>query len=293
MNVVYETGHALNIAMSEILAKGFKAKRRPACIRATRPDGSLEFIPVKPSKGDTAIVYGILRGTGEILRECERQGEDYIYCDHSYFKGHRALWSGSRPEGYFRLVKNDRYYRDSGDKPRDRWERLGVKVRPWRKTGRHIVVVPVSKFVAAYNGFHANEWLTNTLKELKANTDRPVMIKPKDSETPIEAVLENAWALVTLESNAAVDALVGGIPVFAGVSAAVSQVAGVDLAYIEHPRMPDREQLFANLSYQQWNVEEIVSGEAAESMGAGGSAKRQECRVRDLPEHAPTLQRVG
>lgn len=279
MNVVYHTGHAVNESMSVVLAKGFNAKKRPACVRVTHPDGTLEFVPVKPIPGTTSIAYGILRGTGEILRECERTGEDYIYCDHSYFKAHRCDLHTNKPNGYFRLVKNDRYARDLGECPSDRFERLGVKIKPWRKSGRHIVVVPVSRFVAAYNGFNASDWLGTTLARLKEVTDRPITIKPKDSDAPIEDVLENAWALVTMESNAAIDALVAGVPVFAGVSAAVAPIANMSLDQIESPPMGDREGLFSMLAYQQWTLEEIASGEARESMGDGRAAKLQECCV--------------
>lgn len=292
MNVVYHTGHAVNESMSAVLAKGFNAKKRPACVRVTHPDGTLEFIPVKPIPGTTSIAYGILRGTGEILRECERTGENYIYCDHSYFKQHRCDLSASRQNGYFRLVQNDRYARDIGSRPSDRWEALGVKVKPWRKTGKHIVVVPVSRFVAAYNGFNASDWLGSTLAKLKEVTDRPVMIKPKDSDAPIEEVLDGAWALVTMESNAAIDALVAGVPVFAGVSAAVAPIANMELDLIESPPMGDREGLFSMLAYQQWTIDEIVSGEARESMGDGSAraTKLQECsldgpNVRQSPAH--------
>lgn len=298
--VVYTTGHALNESMSTVLANGFKAKRRAACVRGVTDKGH-EFIPVHPEEGTCAIVYGILRGTGSILRDCEERGEDYIYCDHSYFRQTRQVLSQmpgrvTLSKGHFRLVPNDRYYRDLGDMPSDRWERLGIEIKPWRKDGKHVVVVPVSKWVAMYNGFDPQTWLRDTMAELKKHTRRQIIVKPKDSDTPIEDVLENAWALVTMESNAAIDALTAGIPVFAGVSAASYPLANDDLADIEHPHMPDREQHFANLAYQQWTVREIMAGEAKETLEQWGQWRTRDSgqtpgmfdRNGELPSTAPT-----
>jgi hypothetical protein len=268
--VVYTTGHALNESMSNVLATGFKAKRRAACIRAVTDRGQ-EFVPVKPEEGSCSIFYGILRGTGDILRDCEDRGEDYLYCDHSYFRETRTELSTmvgrvTLAKGHFRLVPNDRYYRDLGDMPADRWEKLGIAVKPWRTDGKHIVLVPVSRWVAQYNGIDPQAWLRGTMWELRKHTQRQIIVKPKDSDVPIAEVLENAWALVTMESNAAIDALTAGVPVFAGVSAASYPLANDDLADIEYPHMPEREQHFANLAYQQWTVNEILCGEARETL---------------------------
>jgi hypothetical protein len=289
LNIVYTTGHEINEAMSTILAKGFDARKRPACVRVTKGE-DVTYIPVKPVPGSCSIVYGILRGTGEILHECERQGEEYVYCDHSYFQALREDWLKGNFSGYFRVVRDDRYYRPIEDRPSDRWEKLGLELQPWRTTGSHIVVVPVSKFLANYHGFDAKEWLERTIGSLRQHTDRKIIVKPKDTETPLSKILVDAWALVTLESMAAIDAIMAGIPAFTSVSAAAAPIACQDISQIENPPTPEREQHFWNLAYQQWTAQEIARGEAKQSMGAGGSAKRQECRGSDPLDAAPTLQ---
>ena len=68
------------------------------------------------------------------------------------------------------------------------------------------------------------------------------------------------WALVTHHSNAAVDALAAGIPVFCEDGAA-SLLSMPRLADIENPPLPEgRAQFFADLAYCQWSVPEMASG---------------------------------
>jgi len=258
--IVYSTGHVLNEKMSATLATGFRAEKRAACFRnvhATVNGATYEFIPVSPRPDTLTVVYGILRGTGEILKECERGEEDYIYCDHSYFDACRSNIPEGKLDGYFRLVPNDRYFRHGGEMPADRWDALRIRIKPWRKAGKHIVVIPVSKFVAEYR------WLKDTVEELRRYTDRRIIIKPKDADQPFAAVLENAWAVVTLESNSAVQAVIDGIPAFTSTSAAAAPMACQDFSLIENPPLPEREQHLWNLAYGQFNRNEISDGSAA------------------------------
>ena len=264
--VVYTTGHALNERISRILAQGFSAQKRPASLKTLR-DGEVTFLPVAPEPDATAIVYGILRGTGEILRECERARFDYLYCDHSYFDASRSdtsRWQGNDIPGYFRLVPNDRYFRHLGDMPSDRWQELGIELKPWRKQSYdgYILLVPLSKFVAAYRGVDANAWLRETVTRIRKYTRRKILMKPKDTETPLDAALQGAHALVTLESNSAVEAAINGVPVFTSVSAAAAPMASQNIALIDNPPIFDREQHLYNLAYQQFTAVELGDGTA-------------------------------
>lgn len=264
--IVYSTGHVFSESMSDTLAQGFRAEKRPACQRMVHVelDGArYEFVPVSPRPETLTVVYGILRGTGEILRECERNGEDYLYCDHSYFDACRSRIAEGRLDGYFRLVPNDRYFRSAGDVPSDRWDSLGIRIKPWRRTGKHIVIIPVSKFIAEYRGFDARDWLKSTVEEVRKHTGRRIIVKPKDSEAPFLEVLEDAWAVVTLESNAAIQAVISGIPAFTSTSAAAAPMAFQDLSLIDDPPiMMEREAHLWALAYQQFSREEIRNGTA-------------------------------
>lgn len=258
--IVYTTGHFLNERMSLALSMGFKARRKPACARVVTDSGH-EFVPVSPEEGFCSMAYGILRGTGHIFKACESKDLDYLYCDHSFFGATRS--GGTTSSGHYRLVPNGRYYTHLGNMAHDRWKALGIEVQPWRKTGSHIVLVPVSKFVAAYHGFDSHDWIAKMISEIKRYSSRPLVVKPKDSDKPLSEILKDAWALVTMDSNAAIDAAISGIPVFTSPDAAAAPFGLSNLARMESPAMPDRTQHLANLAYQQWTAEEIRTGKAA------------------------------
>lgn len=248
---VYVTDHSLSQEASQILAKGFDAQMVPP---VTLLDG-------------LAIGYGILRGVGNIIHQAEEANRPYLYCDHSFFSQTRSQVQKGLWNGYFRLIKNGRYTHDVDNVPSDRWDALSIPLKPWRTNGSKVVVAPMSKFVA----FHeygkmdaANLWLQQIMTVLTEVTDRPIEIKPKDSEKPLKYALEDAWCLVTHDSMAAVEAAILGIPVFTSKNNAAAPVAEMDLERIEAPHTPDREEWLRKLAYQQFTVEEIKNGTARE-----------------------------
>lgn len=250
---VYTTEHALSQEAGQILAQGFGGQIVP---------------PVTLLPG-LAIAYGILRGTGEIIKTAEEHEHPYLYVDHSFFPKTRSNVMKGDWSGYLRLIKNGRYIHDVGDVPGDRFASLKVPVKPWRKTGESVVIAPMSRFVA-HHEFGSTEaakiWLQRTIESLTQVTDRRIVIKPKDDVKPLKQVLkdEKAWCLVTHDSMAAVEAAVQGVPVFTSKENAAAPVANFEWNRIEAPIMPEREQWLHNLAYMQFTGQEIVSGYAKE-----------------------------
>jgi len=259
--VYYNTGHTLNERMYAPFASGFGAMRSPA----TEP---LRL-------GHTSIFYGILRGCGDRLLDCERLGEDYLYCDHGYFSQVRTGPDQSYFKGYFRVVPNSRYYTAPPmqydidgwhETSPDRFNALGIDVKPWRKGGDYVLVAPPSKYVAALEGLNTQAWLEMVVEKIRQVIDLPVVLKPKDGEMPMVEALSRAYALVTMASNAAIDALVEGVPVFTSPAAAAGGCAFHDLNQLpdaqELAPQWDRRGLFADLAYQQFTYSEIADGTA-------------------------------
>lgn len=253
---VYTTNHAINQQMSQSLAKGFNASMAPALHRF---DG-------------LSIVYGILRGTGDIIKDAIANKADYLYCDHSFFGKYRSKMINGTftidPHlSYFRLCKNSRTCHEIMDFDDSRLQSLTIPLKPWRKTGSHIVVAPLSSHVAGYlsderGRVDADLWTAKRISELSQLSDRQIIIRPKDANVPLSKTLENAWALVTYDSNSAVDAAIMGIPVFVASHAAAAPVGNLILNDIENPAMPDRERWLAWLANQQFSLNEIESGAA-------------------------------
>lgn len=204
----------------------------------------------------TALVWGILRGSDRVVASAVENGRSFLYCDHAYFnRGHLRN---------YRIILNGHATTRMRDCPDDRTAALGVSLKPWRETGSHILLCPPTDHFLRAHG--CPNWVANTLSTLRHCTDRPIVLrnKPKPGEPTrtLEEDLENCHALVTHSSNAAVEAVVAGIPVFVDPACAAIGVGCSDFSRIEHPLTPDRRLWLANLAYTQFSFEEILRGEA-------------------------------
>jgi len=236
------------------------------------------IVPPAPLLPGDVFMYGALRGLLPTLRQAQREGRTWFYGDNGYFS------PGKTEANYFRITRNALQVDGSEPVPAggaDRWGRLGLTIKPWRTAGAHIVVCPPGRLFGATFGFSADDWLDQTLATLRQHTDRELRVRAKVSwndakgadilsqkgfvktsvPTPLSTDLAGAWALVTHCSNAAVEALLGGVPVFATEPCGASAMGLSDLAQIEAPRMDvDREHWTAVLASNQWRLSEMRDG---------------------------------
>ena len=208
---------------------------------------------------ERVATYGVLRGTTEIIKS----SKEYWYIDRGYFQSRE----------YFRITKNNLIHSGLGEHGWNRFSKFKKRLKPWRLTGKNIVVVPPSKPMATF--LESEDWMTDTLKEVMEYTDRDILIsrKPgglvefdysplessaqiKDTEVPLEEALKDAWVLVTNNSNAMVDAVIDGVPIICNNNNRKIN----SIKRIESP-IRDREFL-KNLAYNQWTLEEMRSGKA-------------------------------
>lgn len=237
---VYVTNHVNSRVVSKAFAQGCDGKLVP---------------PVKLLDGPAAC-YGILRGCGEIIRECQRIGRDFYHIDHGYFG------RGQEFEGYYRVTQNAFQWEGIAEKPPFRFERLKIRMSPWRKNGGHIVVIPLTGNIARFLGIDGDEWLSSVINEIKQNTARRVLVKRKKYGS-LTSVLRDAHCLVTHSSNAAVDAVISGVPVVCLGPSACKPVS-TQMKDIETPNYPDRLSWAFDLAYRQFTLDEMRSGEAWE-----------------------------
>ena len=214
--------------------------------------------------GCSVVTYGILRGSGDAIKNAYRNGFDYWYIDHGYF-GKSKVASSTGLKGYFRIVnsKKDKdifrvIHDTDGDFPEDRLKSFNLPFKDWRKNGSKIIVVPPSNAMGPFLGISPQNWVQNIKEKLMKHTDREIVVcqKQKGRSSGLKEHLKTAWALVTDHSNSQVDALVSGIPV---ITTSDMRTIG-SLEQIEDPPM-DRSFL-KNLAYKQWSREEIESGKA-------------------------------
>lgn len=202
-----------------------------------------------------AMVWGVLRGSKDIVDEAIRRDAIFYYIDHAYFgRGHQKAYRITRnafEAGPVRLC------------PADRIARLGVTLSPWHSGGRAIIVCPpTAYFMEAHD---CPDWLDETIAELRRHSDRPIVLREKKGDEPLPPLagaLADAHALVTHSSNVAIEAAVLGTPVFVSETSAARPVGLSDLSLIESPVRPPRDQWLAHLAYSQFSYAEMQSGEA-------------------------------
>ena len=181
--------------------------------------------------------------------------------------------------------------------PSDRWNQLKLKMKDWRKTGDHVLLLGDVEDGIGMKHIDDNirrDFFYQTIVKIRQYTDRPIVFRVHKNEkrryedifengkwknikrsdmsgvpaagksntkNTIDKDLENAWCTVSLTSNGAVDSIFHGVPVITNDKISASyDVAEHDIANIENPKTCDRTQWAYDLAYAQWTVEEMRLG---------------------------------
>lgn len=160
------------------------------------------------------------------------------------------------------------------DMPSDRAEKLGVELKQYR-SGSKVVLCGQVPWDASVDHSDHPQWLEASIERLKAYTQREIVFRPHPlarghypnfavpmSTVPFQEDLKDAHAVVTFNSNSGVEALIDGVPVFAGDHGSMCwELANKSLIQIDVPNRPSREQWLNELCYAQWTMNEMKSGE--------------------------------
>ena len=168
---------------------------------------------------------------------------------------------GEFEKSYYRFHVNGYQMARVRDVPDDRWRalRLQDQVRPWRKNGRRVIVAHTLDDYWLVRGLPI-DWSYLMAAKLKQQTDRPIFVRHKESKVPLSTELQDAHALVTHGSIAAVEAAILGCPIFCDRELAASHVGVVGFDDIEHPVYPERQPWLNSLAYSNFSEAEILSG---------------------------------
>lgn len=226
----------------------------------------------EPEKG--LVLRGIMKH--KIMKRCWADGRPFRYMDTGYF-GNRP--SAQNPNGwkwYHRIVDNDLQHGDIVMQSSDRWDSLDIRIRPWRRNGRAIVIVMPDEKACMFYDTTPDAWLESVGRQLAGRTDRPIIVRQRvadpdsrtrDPATSFDAVLRgDTFAVITFNSVAATEAVLAGIPAFVTAPCnAARPVANLDLARINDPWYPDADLVRAwacHLAYGQFHISELEDGTA-------------------------------
>ena len=212
-------------------------------------------------------VFGMLRGTGQLIEECSRDGQDYYFFDHAYMFGNKHSTSKIAGDRIYRLTKNYFHIRNIKKLKADDYRRIQkyrdhIKLKPWKYDGDYILYIPPSEHVKKYYYFN-NNWEEQTLKTIKKHTRKPIKIRTKEDKTPLEKDLENAYCTVSYQSTVVIQSIVNGVPSFCANESMGVPVSLTDMSLIKDPLYtPEREYWIDSLLANQFTMSEIKDGTA-------------------------------
>lgn len=286
LNVVFYASDKPREAMlAAALAEGVRAFGDKYEIRRTADYG--DDRPYEGPSGDTdvACVFGLKGRSRQIMRDHRDMSRATVYFDKGYTRtkgeaGHteysRVAVNGADPLAYFQTIR----------RKGDRWERLGVQMRPRKGNGGHVLVCGSTQ---KYHDFHdlgdAREYAAKVMFRIRKQSERQIVYRPKPSDnskpiagyafssgsTSIVEALRGCHCLVTHGSSAALDAIFAGVPALVLGPCIARPVAETEIENIERPRWPNEGELMRwahDMAYTQWTARELRSGEAWQDLRA-------------------------
>jgi hypothetical protein len=249
---VYLSGNPVHDAVLTAFYQGIPA----SCRSQLRPVD-------EPTNCDLAVVFGIRKEgvpisypRGRVIRWQEEEGKPYIVLETGYVK------RGDGPEDYyaagFNGLNGRADFRNKG-MPADRWEKLGLELKPWRLCEGYYLVCGQVPWDAAVQHHNHVAWVQKMCRELSKVGEVVFRPHPKAGDVygavpatvstrPLLNDLLEAGLVVTFNSNVGVDATIEG------VSATCDDEGSMIWKY------GDREQWAANLAYTQWTQQEMAEG---------------------------------
>lgn len=214
------------------------------------------------------------------------------------------LYKNTQNPGYWLRYSFDGIFPDSGeycdsnpDTQRVKLvsQQLGLQLQPWRTTGSFILLCLQRNGGWSMSGTSTIDWAMTTIKELRAYTTRPIVIRPHPGDrqgprivkdimircqrknikrvsnsrnTELMADLQDCWAMINHNSSPGIAAAIEGVPVFVTdpQRSQARDIANTDLAMIENPNMPDRWPWLQRLCQFHWSHEEIRNGQCWQHM---------------------------
>ena len=218
------------------------------------------------SKTESTPTPVVLRGITKRkqMDACRAAGKDFYYIDTGYFgNGKKKL--------YHRITKNDvQNFGPVIERPSDRFDRTGVRLKKVRADGSKILLAPPSQKLLNLYDIDLETWLQQTLNEIGAHTDREVVIRRKQgrsvriNDDTIEMALDqDVYCLITYSSIAAGEAILHGKPAITLGPNAAAAVCSTSISEIEKIKKPNLEEITAwahHMAYCQFTETEMRDG---------------------------------
>lgn len=221
-----------------------------------------------PVPGDVIVIWNRYGEYETIANRWEAKGASVIVAENGYIgvdkdgiQYYALALSGHNGSGIWPHSR-------AANPPPDRWESLGINIKPWRTNPEHILICSQrsigSRIMASPYGWSQLTYM-HIRDQIPESTrvfirEHPGQEKPR---TLLTEDLRNAQCCVIWSSGCGVLALVDGIPVFYTAPFWICSEAAKRLNKgIDEPLMDDglRYQALTRMAFAQWSIDEIRSG---------------------------------
>ena len=174
-------------------------------------------------------VWGCLRGTEAVIDEAGQKEQDWYFFDHAYVMNESK--HGVNPklkDRVYRVTKNAQILNGIDKLSYDDYDRIEkykehVQLEPYKNYGKYVLVFEPSDFAKRWWG--VPNWTEDTIELLKANTNLEIRIRKKNSLVSFESEVKGAKCVVSLQSAAAIQAHIWGVPGYCDEMSAVYPVS--------------------------------------------------------------------
>ena len=215
-------------------------------------------------------VWGCLRGTEAVIDEAGQKEQDWYFFDHAYVMNESKHMPNMKlKDRVYRVTKNAQLINDIDELSYDDYKRIEkyekhVQLEPWKKDGKYILVFEPSDFAKRW--WEVPNWTEDTIQLLKDNTDLEIRIRKKNSLVSFESEVKGAKAVVSLQSAAAIQAHIWGIPGYCAEMSAAYPVShslemiqkGLDS--IQYTPDDIRQKWLNSILANQYTMTEIADG---------------------------------
>jgi len=168
---------------------------------------------------------------------------------------------------WHRLCRNHLHYGSAFPAPADRLGNFKEFPKPWRESGDRILILEPGPFAAQVFHVDLKTWKYSVEKELRKHTDKKIVFRekaPKKERDPLYKHLldEEYYCIVSINSNAATEAIWAGIPAITLDKHITNPVTVNCLSDVNNLYKGSIADWLCMLSYSQFTKEELMNGTA-------------------------------
>jgi hypothetical protein len=221
------------------------------------------------------VVRGVIKK--HHVDHCVSIGRDFYYIDTGYVGNFPSVGNPGGKKIWHRVVKNENQHCVIKDVPEDRWNallkqdpRLGWK--GWKNHNKKILLVLPNPKACRYYNLDYDTWIAETTEKIKTYSNLPIEVRVKGARSYrnleysiYDAFDSGVYATVAMNSIAALESVLYGIPAFVSVPCAASPLASTDLSQLSTPYRPSEDLIKKqcyNIAYGQFTHDEIINGTA-------------------------------